>query len=336
MTTTTTTTVRAAAVLLASVALGAHDVALAGEQRAEGGFERTLTVGVGADLEVRTGSGRIEVRHGEAGRVQIAARIVANDGWGGGRSGLSPEERVRRIEANPPVTQTGNHVRIGVLEDDDLLRNVSISYTISVPPDTAVDSRTGSGSIEIEGLRRDVDAHSGSGSIRIRDAGGDVTAETGSGSITAERIGGAFAGRSGSGSIRGTGVAGAITAHTGSGSIEVSQDGAGDVSATSGSGSIVLSGVRGGVQASTASGTVRVAGQQTAAWELASSSGGIVVELAGQPKFTLDARTGGGRIETDYPVAVSGTTERRSLRGAVNGGGPLLHIRTNSGSIRVR
>ncbi|MEZ5294095.1 MAG: DUF4097 family beta strand repeat-containing protein [Vicinamibacterales bacterium] len=331
----TTTMTRAAAVLLAVVALGRHDVAVAAEQRAEGGFERSLTVSGSADLEVRTGSGRIEIRPGNAGRVQITARIVANDGWGSGRGGLSPEERVRRIEANPPVTQSGNRIRIGVPEDDDLLRNVSISYTISVPSDTAVVSRTGSGSIEIEGVRRQVDAHSGSGSIRIRDAGA-VKAGTGSGSITAERVGGAFDGSSGSGSIRGSGVAGAITAHTGSGSIEVSQDGSGDVSATSGSGSIVLSGVNGGVQASTGSGTVRVAGRQTADWELASSSGGIVVELAGQPAFTLDARTGGGRIETAYPVAVSGTLERRSLRGPVNGGGPLLHLRTSSGSIRVR
>lgn len=332
----TTTSTRAAAVLLAAVALGTPDVVLARAQRAEGGFERTLTVGGPVDLEVRTGSGRIEVRPGDAGRVLITARIVASDGWGLGRSGLSPEERVRRIEANPPVAQTGNRIRIGAVEDDDLLRNVSISYTITVPSETGVVSRTGSGSIEIEGVRREVDAHTGSGSIRIRDAGGDVKAVTGSGSIAAERVGGAFEGNSGSGSIRGSGVAGAITAHTGSGSIEVSQEGAGDVSATSGSGSIVLAGVRGGVNASTGSGTVRVAGQQTAAWELASSSGGIVVELTGQPAFTLDARTGGGRIETAYPVTVSGAMDRRSLRGAVNGGGPLLHIRTSSGSIHVR
>jgi hypothetical protein len=303
-----TTTIQVAGVLCATVALSACDVTLAQSQRVEGGFERTLTVSGAADLEVRTGSGRIEVRPGDAGRIHVIARIVASDRWGAGRNRLSPEERVRRIEANPPVEQTGNRVRIGVAEDDELLRNVSISYTISVPADTSIVSHTGSGAVEIEGLRRAVDAHSGSGSIRIRNAGSDVKATTGSGAITAEGVGGAFEGRTGSGSIRGSGVAGAVTAHTGSGEIAVSQDGAGDVAATSGSGSIVLSGVQGGVQ----------------------------VELAGQPAFDLDARTGSGRIDTAYPISVSGTIDRRSLRGAVNGGGPLLHVRTSSGSIRIR
>jgi len=305
-------------------------------QRVEGGFERTITVSAPADLEVMSGSGRLEVRAGEAGRLMVSARIAATDGRLFNRSRLSPEERVRRIEANPPIEQNGNRVRIGHIQDDDLRENVSISYTLTVPADTSFTGRTGSGSQQIEGLRGAIEASSGSGSIQIRDAGGDVRASTGSGSIAADSVGGAFRGNSGSGSVHGLKLNGAVTVRTGSGSIDVSQTGAGDVEASSGSGSIDLMGVRGGLRASTASGTLRVQGEQTSDWRLTTASGGITIELAGRPAFDLDAHSNSGRIDTEFPVTVVGTIGRRDLRGSVNGGGPLLHVRSASGGIRIR
>ena len=76
-------------------------------QRVEGSFEKTLTVGEHPDVEIMSGSGSIEVRQGSVGRVEVRARVRAGD-WGWSRSGLSAQERVKRIEANPPVEQQGN------------------------------------------------------------------------------------------------------------------------------------------------------------------------------------------------------------------------------------
>ena len=39
--------------------------------------------------------------------------------------------------------------------------------------------------------------------------------------------------------------------------------------------------------------------------------------------------------ELDLPVTVNGSIERSSIRGKLNGGGPLLEITTGDGSIRV-
>jgi hypothetical protein len=317
------------------LALAACDLARAAGQRVEGGFERSLTVSGPVDLEIRAGSGRIDVRSGEPGRLHVVARIVASDNWSRSGSRLSPEDRVRRLEATPPIEQSGSRIRIGVIEDKDL-QNVSISYTVTVPAETALVARNGSGSVEIDGLGRTIEAHAGSGSIRIRDAGSDVTAETGSGSINAERIGGAFKGHTGSGSIEGIDVKGAIMADTGSGRIEVSQRGGGDVTASSSSGSIDVKGIRGGLNAKTSSGTVRVEGEQTGEWRLSSSSGGIYIDLAGQPAFDLDAHSSSGGIDLAFPITVSGRIDKRTLRGPVNGGGPLLHVRTSSGGIHIR
>lgn len=303
-------------------------------QRVEGTFQRTVSVSGQTEIDVVTGSGRIDVRPGPAGRVEIHARIQASEGWGR-RSALSPEERVRRIEASPPIEQAGNVVRIGRIVEDELREGVSISYTLTVPPGSSLRAKTGSGSQHLEGVG-DADATSGSGSLTAKDLGGSLRASTGSGSISADGIGGDFRATAGSGSIRATGVAGSITAKTGSGAIDVAQTGKGEVDVSSGSGAVRLRGVSGGVRASTASGGLTVQGELSGDWDLSASSGRISIDLPAGQGFDLDATTGSGRIDVGIPVTVTGTVGRRSLRGSARGGGPLLRVRTSSGSIRIQ
>jgi len=326
---------RTAMAMLAAIALAPACVEVEA-QRVEGSFERTLTVSGTPEVEVVTGSGRIEVQAGPAGRIEITGKIRGHD-WGWNRGGpVSLEERVRRIEANPPIEQSGNVVRIGRLTDKDLGQGVSISYTVTVPASSSLRAKTGSGSQLIDGVEGSVDASSGSGSLTLRDIGGRSRASTGSGSITADTVDGAFQASSGSGSIRATRVAGAITAKTSSGSIDVEQTRAGDVTVSSGSGSVRLRGVRGAVQASTSSGGLTIDGELSDGWRLSSSSGSVNIGLARSQGFELDATTSSGRIEVDFPVTVTGTVGRRSLRGSAQGGGPLLRVRTSSGGISIQ
>jgi len=304
-------------------------------QRVEGSFEKTLTVGQQTDVEIMSGSGSIEVRQGTVGRVEIRARVRAGD-WGWSRSGLSAQERVKRIEARPPVEQQGNTVRIGDIKDADLRDGVSISYDVTVPPGTALRSKSGSGSQRIEGVDGDLVVSTGSGSVNVRRSGGRVRASTGSGGVTAQDVGGAFEASTGSGSIDGMGVKGPISARTSSGSIEVTQTGGGDVEASSSSGSIKVRGVQGGVRASTTSGSLAIEGQMARDWRLSSSSGHVTVSVPSNQGFELDASSSSGRIDTDFPITVSGTIGKHALRGAARGGGPLLHVRTSSGGISIQ
>jgi hypothetical protein len=50
--------------------------------------------------------------------------------------------------------------------------------------------------------------------------------------------------------------------------------------------------------------------------------------------FDLDAETDFGSIKTDFAVMVS-EFEEKHMVGEVNGGGPSLQIRTDSGSITL-
>jgi DUF4097 and DUF4098 domain-containing protein YvlB len=204
----------------------------------EGSFDRTLTVNGAVDLNVETGSGRIEVRPGNSSSVRIHAEIRAHDEFFGGA-----EARIRDIEANPPISQTGNSIRISIPKDDWLRRHVSISYELEVPQQTRLRAHTGSGSESVEGVHGPVELETGSGRIDLNNVKGKVDAHTGSGSIEGASIRGPINAHTGSGSVRlEQTAAGPLEAHTGSGGVNVRlpADAAFDLYAHTGSGHVYV------------------------------------------------------------------------------------------------
>src|ERR1022692_460902 len=122
----------------------------------EGSFERTLQVTGPVNLDLTTGSGSITIHTGSSSHVEVTGHIKATNWFGGDAS-----ERVKRIEANPPVQQSGNDIRIGHIDDTELLHNISISYDLVVPAETQLHSHTGSGNQSVEGLRGRIEIESG-------------------------------------------------------------------------------------------------------------------------------------------------------------------------------
>jgi hypothetical protein len=184
----------------------------------EGFFDRTLTVNGPVDLDIVTGSGGIRIDTGAGNTVHVVGRIRANNWFHS-----EPEGRVKQIEAHPPIEQGGNTIRIGERGGNDLYRNVSISYEVTVPASTRVRSIAGSGGQTIRGVNGPVEATAGSGGVRIEGTGSAIEARAGSGGIV---ITGAKAGvraRAGSGGIRIDGKpVDAWDLQTGSGGIRMS------------------------------------------------------------------------------------------------------------------
>src|SRR5438128_9663064 len=141
---------------------------------AEGSFQRTLQVTGPVNLDVSTGSGSIQIRTGGANQVQVTGHIKTRN-WLGGNG----EEKVKQIQANPPIQQSGNVIRIGHIDDSELRRNVSISYELVVPGETQLHSQTGSGNQTVEGIRRSVEGGNGYGGLRSTDSCDTVRADTG-------------------------------------------------------------------------------------------------------------------------------------------------------------
>ena len=283
---------------LAALALSGGCVTTIASQPIEGAFERAVVVDGGVlSLDVATGSGRIEVTAGAPGAARVVGHIRGRaGGWSGGNP-ADVEERVRAIEADPPVSLDGDVLRVGHL-DRSRRRRISISYEVVVPPNSTVQARTGSGALRVEGVAGAVEARTGSGETRVADVAGDVTARTGSGSIEIDAVGG-------------------------------------DVNARTGSGSIRIDGIDAALRARTGSGGIRVAGSPGGGWDLDTGSGSIRIDLPDDAAFAIEAHTGSGGIRTDHPVAVEGEVRRGRLRGTVRGGGPRLTLHTGSGSITI-
>ncbi len=297
----------------------------------EGSFERSLLVSGPVDLNVETGSGDITVQTGPGNVVKVNAHIRAS-GW------LSDQEaRVRKIEANPPIEQNGNTIRVGHLHDLQLGRNISINYLIVVPAATHLISNTGSGDMKIEGIQGPLEGHSGSGNVTISSVGSDVEVETGSGDIRLENLKGNARAHAGSGGIIATGIAGAFDGGSGSGDIRLEQTAAGAVRVATGSGNLELQRVQGALSAKTGSGEIQVDGVPSGEWRLRAGSGNILLRVPHEAAFDLDASTNSGTISlNDHPVTVQGTIGRHEVRGKVHGGGNLLEVRTGSGDVEIK
>ena len=296
---------------------------------AEGSFDRTLHVTGAVNLQIETGSGSINVRTGSSSEVRVTGHIRASD-WTG-----SAEERVRRLESNPPILQSGNDIRIGHIDDPELRHDISISYEVVVPANTELRSTSGSGSQEISGISGSLDANCGSGGMRISNIGSSVRAHSGSGDIDIDGAGGNVVVRAGSGSIQARRVAGGFDGETGSGHITLEQTAPGSVRVSNGSGGLELRNVHGSLQAQTGSGDIKVEGEATGGWMVHTGSGSVEMRLPQNASFDLDAHTGSGSIRLGHPVTVQGEIGKKDVRGKVGGGGVTVSVQTGSGTIEI-
>jgi hypothetical protein len=286
---------------------------LASASTPQGTFEKTLQVSGPVDLEVLTHSGDVTVRAGASGSVTVRGKIFVSDRWlRGNRQG-----DVQQIEQNPPIRQDGNSIHIDYLDVHD----ISVDYEITVPADTTIRSRSGSGDQMIEGTHGNVDVQTGSGDVKLTNLTGEIRLQTGSGDV------------------RGNEIAGAVKGGAGSGDIEIHETGQGDIDLHTGSGDIIVRGIQGAFHAEAGSGDVTAEGTQSGTWEIRTGSGNVNVRLPGNAAFDADISTSSGTVDVDSPIemTVQGRLEeeRKHIRGKVRGGGPLLSVHTGSGDIHI-
>ena len=224
--------------------------------------------------------------------------------------------------------QTGNNVRVISKYEEKPMGfrwgswpPVQVEFVITVPASFATELNTSGGSITVGDLNGKADLRTSGGSIKLGKMGGEVEARTSGGSITL-------------GEARGS-----VELKTSGGSISVGRvEGTANLS-TSGGG-IKIESVANSLRAHTSGGSIRanIAGPLKEECSLSTSGGSVNVTVDKVAAFQLDASTSGGGVDA---AGLTMTLERSSrdrnrLAGSVNGGGPLLKLRTSGGGISIR
>jgi DUF4097 and DUF4098 domain-containing protein YvlB len=203
--------------------------------------------------------------------------------------------------------------------------------------------RTGGGSIKVMAAKGKINAETGGGSVVVVSGLQGAVVETGGGSIEVQRCAGSLKVTTGGGSIDLGEIAGPAEIETGGGSIRLTSA-TGAVRAETGGGSITLNGVpaaraetgAGGIIAKFVSGTERTDSL------LETSAGDITVYLAPNLSMTIRASidlANGHKIRSDFSeirvISEGGEWGPGSAtaEGNLNGGGPVLKVRTTTGNI---
>ena len=294
---------------------------VAAQAKIERTIEKSFTVPPGGTLHVSTQGGEIRVSPSADAVVKIVAheKIRAN-------SEAEADEMLKKLELT--LEQNGGEVTASAKYERQMpgfhfgsWPPVEVSFTVTVPVSFATDLHTSGGDITVGDLVGQVRARTSGGDIKLGKIAGDIDAHTSGGNVSLDE------GR------------GAVKLGTSGGDIVVGHAmGATDLS-TSG-GNIKIEAVENALHASTSGGDVRAG--IVGAWKedssLGTSGGSVRVTVEKSAAFRLDASTSGGRVDAEgltITLEKSGR-DRSRLSGAVNGGGPLLKLRSSGGDIAVR
>jgi DUF4097 and DUF4098 domain-containing protein YvlB len=283
--------------------------------------------------------------------------------WQGGRPRRSSSEFVisvpRNIELVKVATEGGDLVATGVagrVETESGGGSIRLDDIGGV-----IGAETGGGSIDVGTVGGELTLRTGGGSIKVREAKGKINAEsgggsvvvvsglqgavleTGGGSIEVQRCRGSLKVTTGGGSIDLGEIGGPAEIETGGGSIRLSSA-TGLVRAQTGGGSIALNGVPAARAETAAGGIVArfVSGTERSDSVLETSAGDITVYLAPNLSMTIRASidlANGHRIRSDFSeirVVTQGGEwgpGSATAEGNLNGGGPVLKVRTTTGNI---
>jgi DUF4097 and DUF4098 domain-containing protein YvlB len=215
----------------------------------------------------------------------------------------------------------------GVLVLEDIDADSLVAYTDSgdikakaITLGGAFNLETNFGRVTVQDVRAgSLAVHSDSGRISVENTelDGALNLETNYGDVTVTSVQAvSYQLKSDSGDLTLDECGGSLDLETGFGNVEVSNAAEAGLTLVTDSGEITFSG------------SIEGAGFH----QVTSGFGTVRLVLPADAAFDLDAETDFGSVETDFAVE---TTEfgKRRIVGEVNGGGPTLQIRTDSGSI---
>jgi DUF4097 and DUF4098 domain-containing protein YvlB len=272
-------------------------------------FDKTFTVSAGGTLHLETDAGSVKITGGSGSDVVVKVEIRGSDSF------------VKDFEVS--ARQEGRDVYVKGEVPQSFWRmfssgNQDARFTVTVPAKYNIDASTAGGDVLITAIEGHVKGQTSGGDIGATEVVGDVSVGTSGGDVEVKK------------------VQGMVDASTSGGDVVVSSV-KGDVKAETSGGNVKVDGVEGAVNAGTSGGNVHIAVRGGNKGIRAETSGGNVeVSIASNVSANLDAATSGGDVECDLPVTVQGKISESSIKGTVNGGGPLIYAHTSGGNVRIK
>ncbi|HEX2854270.1 MAG TPA: DUF4097 family beta strand repeat-containing protein [Opitutaceae bacterium] len=283
--------------------------------------EKTFTVQPGGTLTVETQGGNIQVQPSADSVVKVIAKQKINAG-----SDAEADEILKRLTMS--MEQTGNDVAASAKFERrppgfnfGSWPPVQVDFIVTVPASFAAELKTSGGNLVVGDLDGKVNARTSGGDIRLGTLRSVVDASTSGGNVSLTE------GKSD------------VKLRTSGGNITVGHVGGSAELETSG-GDIKVESVENTLRARTSGGNVRagVFGLLKGDCELHTSGGDVTAVIDKSAAFRLDASTSGGRVIAEgITITLEKSNHGKShLSGNVNGGGPLLKLRSSGGDVTVK
>ena len=302
----------------------------------------TFPVTAGGRLTIDTDCGGIDVQSTEddtvSVRIQRAAEIKAN---------RRAAEILKDLDVQ--ITHEASDVKIEAKFTGDARRwqkrqnDLDVQFDIRVPRQYNLDLKTVYDDIAVTNIIGDVNAETFRAGLRLQDITGQIDGRTSIGNIDLKAFNGDVVLQTKGGSIGIAAGAGDVKAKTSGGSLQVVHV-IGAVNGQTSGGSITLRGCKGGADLKTSGGSIHCelrkvsAASQSLLLDLETMGGSINLSLIPDIDARVEAKVLGGSVTTELPVSVEadGTVKPDQLRGTINGGGPLLRLRSIGGNIILR
>lgn len=221
------------------------------------------------------------------------------------------------FEENPGVVRVTARRRAWHLFDF-LTSYGRLRFDIRVPKTTALEIKTGGGSITAYSLSGDGNLNTAGGSIEVSTLTGALHTHTSGGHIHVQQIHGEAELRTSGGGIDADSIDGRLTAYTAGGSIRINQ-------------------VTGRVDAHTSGGSISAIFSKgdSGGGTLETSGGSIYAKIDPAVNLEVDLSTSGGSVRSGISLRGADTSSRHTLRGTLGSGGQLLRMHTSGGSVRL-
>lgn len=274
---------------------------------------------------VETFDGAVEIQGWDEPRVEVVATKYA----------LTPQA-LRAIRVR--VEELPEALRVVARRPSGYRWAMGVEMSVKLPRKASVVVRTSNGRVRASAVEAPLHIVTSNGKVEVEESSGPVVARSSNGSVELSRVQGPVEVTTSNGSIEARAISGYAQLRTSNAAIKV-EELRGSIRASTSNGRVEVVLLEAGfepVRIASSNGSLMLVLHKVppAGLEAITSNGGITLRLPSGQGARLNARTTHGGIRVELPMQEQRGT-KTTLEATLPPGGPLLHLQTSNGSIRV-